>query len=132
MPSENGVPLVVSSEQISGRGIAQSSDIAEEREPLNYPSAKKSEGKILRPQYKDILRGLWHRNYFRLITNVFASRPRKFVTPHKPSPSGSKCDFERYRSSFGPHITYQQVQAHSASKLNTTHRAPRLIMVRDT
>ena len=58
MPSENGVPPVVSPEQVSGRGIAQSSDIAEEREPLNYPSAKKSEGKILRPQYKDILRGL--------------------------------------------------------------------------
>lgn len=56
MPGENGVPLMVSPEQISGRGIAQSSDIAEERDPLNYPSAKKSEGKILRPQYKDILR----------------------------------------------------------------------------
>ena len=58
MPSENAVPPVVSPEQISVRGIAQSSDIAEEREPLNYPSTKKSEGKILRPQYKDILRGL--------------------------------------------------------------------------
>ena len=82
MPGENGVPLVVSSEQISGRGIAQSSDIAEERDPLNYPSAKKSEGKILRPQYKDILRGLCHKNYYRLCANVFSSRPRKFLTPH--------------------------------------------------
>ncbi|PSK46223.1 hypothetical protein B9Z65_5191 [Elsinoe australis] len=31
-------------------------DIAEERSLPNYPTAKKSEGKILRPQYKDILR----------------------------------------------------------------------------
>ena len=30
-------------------------DIAEERNPLSYPSASKSEGKILRPQYKEIL-----------------------------------------------------------------------------
>ena len=132
MPSENSVPPVVSPEQISGRGIAQSSDIAEEREPLNYPSAKKSEGKILRPQYKDILRGLCYRNYCRFSTNVFSSRPCKFLTPYKPSSNGSKCNFERKRSSFRPHITYQQVQAHSASKLNTTYRAPRLIMVRDT
>jgi hypothetical protein len=33
-----------------------SGDIAEERDIPTYPSAKKSEGKILRPQYKDILR----------------------------------------------------------------------------
>ena len=54
---ENGLPPGIPPNQFSGRGIADSSDIAEEREPLNYPSAKKSEGKILRPQYKDILRG---------------------------------------------------------------------------
>ncbi|KAI9812605.1 MAG: GTPase-activating protein [Pycnora praestabilis] len=40
----------------SGRLRANSSDIAEEREPPQYPTAKKSEGKILRPQYKDILK----------------------------------------------------------------------------
>lgn len=38
------------------RPRANSSDIAEERGPPTYPSAKKNEGKILRPQYKDILR----------------------------------------------------------------------------
>ena len=38
------------------RQRANSSDIAEERGPV-YPSAKKSEGKILRPQYKEILKG---------------------------------------------------------------------------
>ena len=35
---------------------SNSFDIAEERNPLAYPTAKKGEGKILRPQYKDILR----------------------------------------------------------------------------
>ena len=44
----------------NGQEIANSSDIAEERGPLDYPAAKKSEGKILRPQYKDILRGKSH------------------------------------------------------------------------
>ncbi|KAG7004455.1 dimethyladenosine transferase [Physcia stellaris] len=39
-----------------GRRRANSSDIAEERGPPTYPTAQKSEGKILRPQYKDILR----------------------------------------------------------------------------
>ncbi|KAK3174870.1 hypothetical protein OEA41_002116 [Lepraria neglecta] len=52
----NGISAMLPSEQLSGRGIADSSDIAEVRESLNYPSAKKNEGKILRPQYKDILR----------------------------------------------------------------------------
>ena len=41
---------------LGGRVRANSSDIAEERGPT-YPSAKNNEGKILRPQYKDILRG---------------------------------------------------------------------------
>lgn len=39
-----------------GRHRADSSDIAEERGPL-YPTTQKGEGKILRPQYKDILKG---------------------------------------------------------------------------
>ncbi|KAI4122864.1 MAG: hypothetical protein LQ338_005581 [Usnochroma carphineum] len=38
------------------RPRANSSDIAMERGPPSYPSAKISEGKILRPQYKEILR----------------------------------------------------------------------------
>lgn len=41
----------------NGRNRANSSDIAEERGPPIYPTAKQSEGKILRPQYKEILRG---------------------------------------------------------------------------
>ena len=36
---------------------ADSGDISEERGLPNYPTAKPADGKILRPQYKDILRG---------------------------------------------------------------------------
>lgn len=42
---------------VTGRYRANSSDIAEERGTLMYPSTRKGEGKILRPQYKEILRG---------------------------------------------------------------------------
>lgn len=39
------------------RPRANSTDIAEERGTPSYPVPRKSEGKILRPQYKEILRG---------------------------------------------------------------------------
>jgi len=39
------------------RRYSNSADIAIERPAPSYPMPKKSEGKILRPQYKDILRG---------------------------------------------------------------------------
>ena len=52
----NGISLL-SIGQSKVRERANSSDIAEERGPPDYPSAKRGEGKILRPQYKDILRG---------------------------------------------------------------------------
>ena len=38
-------------------GAPDSGDIAEERGLPNYPSAKQMQGKILRPQYKEILHG---------------------------------------------------------------------------
>ncbi|EXJ82670.1 hypothetical protein A1O3_06484 [Capronia epimyces CBS 606.96] len=38
------------------RARSGSFDIAEERNPLSYPSTKKGDGKILRPQYKEILK----------------------------------------------------------------------------
>ena len=41
----------------SNRQRANSSDIAEERGPPMYPPTRKGEGKILRPQYRDILIG---------------------------------------------------------------------------
>ena len=61
----------LSAESLSGRGMANSSDIAEERGPPSYPSAKKSEGKILRPQYKDILRGLSSHRFLTINAEVF-------------------------------------------------------------
>lgn len=42
----------------SNRQRANSSDIAEERDIPLYPTARKGDGKILRPQYKEILRGM--------------------------------------------------------------------------
>lgn len=42
---------------LTSRRHSGSADIAVERPSLSYPMPKKSEGKILRPQYKDILQG---------------------------------------------------------------------------
>ena len=56
--ASNGTHSMLTPERYSGRARANSSDIAEERGAPTYPTAKQSEGKILRPQYKDILRGL--------------------------------------------------------------------------
>lgn len=52
----NGINSTLTPERLNGRARANSSDIAEERGAPIYPTAKQSEGKILRPQYKDILR----------------------------------------------------------------------------
>lgn len=52
----NGINSTLTPERLPGRARANSSDIAEERGAPIYPTAKQSEGKILRPQYKDILR----------------------------------------------------------------------------
>lgn len=51
-PSSLGFGLASSS-----RARANSSDIAEERGTPLYPTSRKVDGKILRPQYKDILQG---------------------------------------------------------------------------
>lgn len=53
LASSNGTSAIP-----SGRPRANSSDIGDERGPPSYPTVKKTEGKILRPQYKDILRGM--------------------------------------------------------------------------
>lgn len=55
--ASNGISSMLTPEQLLGRARANSSDIAEERGAPTYPAAKQSDGKILRPQYKDILRG---------------------------------------------------------------------------
>lgn len=43
--------------ETQARRYSNSADIAIERPSPSYPMPKKSEGKILRPQYKEILRG---------------------------------------------------------------------------
>ena len=73
--SSNGLSSL-SAESLSGSGIANSSDIAEERGPPSYPTAKKSEGKILRPQYKEILRGLSSHHFLRTSAEMF---PRQIL-----------------------------------------------------
>lgn len=47
------------------RRLSNSADIAIERPVASYPTPKKSEGKILRPQYKEILRGRFSYARFR-------------------------------------------------------------------
>jgi hypothetical protein len=54
--AENGLSTTLGLADFERRR-ANSSDIAEERGPLVYPTSKAPEGKILRPQYKEILRG---------------------------------------------------------------------------
>ncbi|KAG6027334.1 hypothetical protein E4U41_000960 [Claviceps citrina] len=48
-------PVIDSKVGVGARRHSDSADIAIERPSLSYPMPKKSEGKILRPQYKDIL-----------------------------------------------------------------------------
>ncbi len=55
--TKNGLSVALGSGQSLSRPRANSSDIALERDLPNYPTTKTSEGKILRPQYKDVLRG---------------------------------------------------------------------------
>ena len=46
-------------DSLQARRYSNSADIAVERPVSAYPMPKKSEGKILRPQYKEVLRGLF-------------------------------------------------------------------------
>lgn len=57
MNAEPLPPAVDSEFSQASRWHSDSADIAVERPSLSYPMPKKSEGKILRPQYKDILQG---------------------------------------------------------------------------
>ncbi|PYH84922.1 RabGAP/TBC [Aspergillus uvarum CBS 121591] len=60
----------------SNRQRANSSDIAEERGVSIYPTAKKPEGKILRPQYKEILRDPAH-----ALNLIDHAQPPKHASP---------------------------------------------------
>lgn len=108
----NGMSLL-SIENPKVRERANSSDIAEERGPPDYPAAKRGEGKILRPQYKDILRGWLH-----FIASTDTSQLRKVVLDpanslhliaHPPEPKNA---------------TPKEVEAHSTriSRINKFKR----------
>ncbi|RYP39339.1 hypothetical protein DL767_002250 [Monosporascus sp. MG133] len=56
--SEGTLPTLDNASAPSQRRYSNSADIAIERPAPAYPMPKKSEGKILRPQYKDILKDL--------------------------------------------------------------------------
>lgn len=62
-PSSQLLDTVVDSSNETPLWRVNSGDIAEERGLPNYPTARQGDGKILRPQYKDILRG-WFDNSF--------------------------------------------------------------------
>lgn len=56
-PSALSPSLQAPTDALQTRRYSNSADIAVERPAPTYPMPKKSEGKILRPQYKEILRG---------------------------------------------------------------------------
>ena len=91
------------------RPRANSSDIALERGPPSYPSAKTSEGKILRPQYKDILRGEISLANYRFIL-ISRTRSSEFSSSDFTSINASQCYCERGRSSLDPHLPNKQIQ----------------------
>lgn len=71
-PSTLGVNL------LNNRQRANSSDIAEERDIPLYPTARKGDGKILRPQYKDILKGTLKPSRSKLLNDlIFLSKTRQ-------------------------------------------------------
>lgn len=95
-----------------GRPRANSSDIAEERGVPSYALPKKSEGKILRPQYKEILRGLYNRVLAPLMLNSwYTADPANalHLISYPPIPPGS---------------TAKQIEAHSTriSRINKFKR----------
>ena len=123
-PGGGGPVKIASSlapERPSSRPRANSSDIAEERGPPIYPSAKRSEGKILRPQYKDILRGMCL-DVEKTIAET--NRSCEFPPPDRPSYAGPKRKCQGSRGAFDPHLTYQQVQTHFTSYIHISFRPP--------
>lgn len=87
----------------SGRGRSNSSDIAEERGPPSYPTTKKSEGKILRPQYKDILRGAYIQLWLKAMIDSIL-RSCKFPSSNQPPSTADTCNGQRSRSAFDSYL----------------------------
>jgi hypothetical protein len=55
-----GYGMKTSGSYLAPRRLSNSADIAIERPTPSHSTTKKGEGKILRPQYKEILRGIFH------------------------------------------------------------------------
>jgi len=90
---------------------ADSGDISEERGLPNYPTTKPTEGKILRPQYRDILRGIASTKFHsKLNLSSFSDRSSQFSTSYTSSSSSCGRYTERGRSSLGSNNTNKQVQ----------------------
>lgn len=89
--SGNGNNSTLTPERIPGRARANSSDIAEERGAPVYPTAMQSEGKILRPQYKDILRGTYLMILNSTCTDVLSADPANslHLINHPPLPQNA-------------------------------------------
>lgn len=102
----------------SGRERSNSSDIAEVRGSPAYPTANKSEGKILRPQYKEILRGMY--SFYLQVRNLLRPTPRscKFSSSNYPSSVTPQCYSKSIGSPLDPNYQNQQVQANTASELH--------------
>ncbi len=66
------------------RRVYMSADIAIERPAPSYPTTKKSEGKILRPQYKEILTGEFGQIITITYTNVFKDPANSLHLIHHP------------------------------------------------
>lgn len=101
----------------ANRQRANSSDIAEERGTPLYPTARKGEGKILRPQYKDILQGSTidarHDDSYG-VSLTWNNRPRKRIESHQPHVPAHQCVTKGEGDTFKSHYTHQQIQAHPA------------------
>ena len=96
---------------VPGRPRANSTDIAEERGAPSYPIPRKSEGKILRPQYKDILRGSYVVNMaFIPLTSLMLDPANSLhLISHSPVP---------------PNASAKEIEAHSTriSRINKFKR----------
>lgn len=98
---------------LSQRRYSNSADIAIERPAPTYPMPKKSEGKILRPQYKEILRGVSSIKQTKILTwktDKDQQRPRQRPSPHQLSLRPCKRIPQRSRRHKLPHNPYKQVQ----------------------
>ncbi|MCJ1439103.1 GTPase-activating protein [Xylographa pallens] len=96
---------------VPSRPRANSADIAEERGAPSYPIPRKSEGKILRPQYKDILRGSYVVDMALILLTSLTLDPANslHLISHSPIP---------------PNASAKEIEAHSTriSRINKFKR----------